>query len=906
MSQSQLFTHFFLLLFTTVLHGQIESVYLDERGKVDRIIIDDKQFDMKNIPFLSFAMNDQTDSIGEKENGRIYYNQVSLSIDSMHSINGYWTCLLTLTNHSQFDTVTIENVVPFGASRDRYHITGQGNHRLSRSVLFRPSEMDVPVILPDNAWELGFSILDIPTSDIRLAALTRRVGCQNCNRRRFETDLFPNGTVQYRMYLEHFKGIWQEGLRTLFQKRWLFDIDNFNTDLYDRKDLEWIRHAYVIHLIMAWDHFYTEQNGNNNRLSNFVWRGKSLYGGDDVIGLWPTWPSLGLDQRNQFDLYHDLPGGLSGLQEMVNRLHDREVKFFIAYNPWDQSTRKEDHLLGMSKLLKEVDADGVILDTRGSSSAEFQEAADQSKKGVIMFSEGMAVPKDMPGIISGRVHNALYYPPILNLNRFIKPDFSIFRVAELTYEPIRREFNLSLFNGHGVEINMFRPGQPSWVEENYQYLGRCARILRDNSNCFSTDYLPLYPSLSDSILINSWKSEKKELYTLYSYFPEGGNRTAFIAPDPSNYHYVDLWHHEEIELNGDTITVQLDAFNQSDLGTNNEGAVSAVAGFSEHLDVQVKLPNLLISAPEGFELKVWPGVPAYDKQPIEFASGDTILPLPYRFPRWEGKIVIQLFDRTELIDERIARIIPGQPILISEVERTAVITSPSEEMVLVEGGDYRWLPDPRLGEFIPYPEVDSSIFKIPAFFMDRHPVTNAEFKIFLDQSNYVPGDTSNFLKHWKKYDFQAIADHPVIYISLQDAKAYANWHGKRLPTEMEWQYAAEGNHLDIWPWGNDLDSTKTNLGDGQYYAVGQYKNSANLRGLEDLCGMVWQLTNDVYETGSYRYSILKGGSYFKPTSSWWYVKGGPQPPSHRQQLLHVSEGFERNATVGFRCIRDIP
>jgi hypothetical protein len=47
-----------------------------------------------------------------------------------------------------------------------------------------------------------------------------------------------------------------------------------------------------------------------------------------------------------------------------------------------------------------------------------------------MYSEGMAIPKDMPGIVAGRVHNALYYPPMLNLNKFIKPEFAIFRVAE--------------------------------------------------------------------------------------------------------------------------------------------------------------------------------------------------------------------------------------------------------------------------------------------------------------------------------------------------------------------------------------------------------------------------------------------------------------------------------------------
>ena len=81
--------------------------------------------------------------------------------------------------------------------------------------------------------------------------------------------------------------------------------------------------------------------------------------------------------------------------------------------------------------MRKLDADGVVLDTWGQSSREFQGAADRVKPGIIMFSEGMAVPKDMPGIVAGRVHDAIYMPPPLNLNKLIKPDFAIYRVIQV-------------------------------------------------------------------------------------------------------------------------------------------------------------------------------------------------------------------------------------------------------------------------------------------------------------------------------------------------------------------------------------------------------------------------------------------------------------------------------------------
>lgn len=103
----------------------------------------------------------------------------------------------------------------------------------------------------------------------------------------------------------------------------------------------------------------------------------------------------------------------------------------------------------------------------------------------------------------------------------------------------------------------------------------------------------------------------------------------------------------------------------------------------------------------------------------------------------------------------------------------------------------------------------------------------------------------------------------------------------------------------------ELDSTKANLGSGHLEAVGQYSQGANPWGIEDLVGSVWQMTNDLYRSTSYDFVMLKSGSYYKLTGSWWYVQGGTRPLTYRQIWLRVSPGFERNAAVGFRCVRDL-
>jgi formylglycine-generating enzyme required for sulfatase activity len=861
---------------------------------------------LEGKPLVSFDINDEPfRSVGIPEaSGPLDIDgRVLLDVSSLKSSQSIF--VLTIKNITQSDTLKISNIVPMGEDGDHVFITGRGSERLSKTRLYIPDKAPVTVIVPDNAWELGYSSINIKGKK-GAYALARRTNIKNGERRRFWTNIYPGGQVEYTIYFDLYTGTWQDALRKCFQEKYLYDMMEFDNSLYEREDLSWIKSAYVIHLIMAWDHHFYDSNSKSYKLDDFVARGEKWYGGDDVIGIWPTWPTLGLDERNQWDLYQDLPGGLEALNKLTSSLAKRGTKLFISYNPWDESTRREDHLSGMSELIRDIDADGVVLDTRGSSSKELQEAGDKVKEGIVMFSEGMAVPKDMPGIIAGRVHNALYYPPILNLNKLIKPDFAIFRVAELTYEKIKREYALAFFNGYGTEINMFKPGQPDWIEDDYRFLGRTTQILRENHlNFISKTWTPLIESKQDGIYINKWPGEDKTVYTIFSLLSEGFQGHLFKIESGNGFHYVDLWNHEEaqvIETNeGQYVNVSVSSFDKKFLGTNNEGAVGCIARLPEYLEVSDQHGLLNIKSKKEGRIKVWNGVPDYSKEPV-ILNG---LVNTYDPGRYEGKVVVQLFDDDRLLDEKIILLAPGRAKLISRTIKNKTYHKAPKGMVKIPSGELKtkFIDGDT---FVYYPVYDGpEKVRMEEYFMDKHPVTNKMFEEFLLDSDYLPEDTTNFLKHWRDRTVPAgMEDYPVVYVSINDARAFADWAGKRLPTEIEWQYAAQTEADLLWPWGNEYDSLRSNPGNGKMDPVGLYKNGINPNGLADLVGNVWQLTNDTYESGSYSYSIIKGGSYFKPTSSWWYVKGGPRELKHRQILLHVSDGFDRNGTVGFRCVAD--
>ncbi|MCZ7635587.1 MAG: formylglycine-generating enzyme family protein [Verrucomicrobia bacterium] len=191
------------------------------------------------------------------------------------------------------------------------------------------------------------------------------------------------------------------------------------------------------------------------------------------------------------------------------------------------------------------------------------------------------------------------------------------------------------------------------------------------------------------------------------------------------------------------------------------------------------------------------------------------------------------------------------------------------------------------------------------FAIDVTPVTNSQFARFLQASGYQPGDPANFLKHWVEgAPPPGREDHPVVYVDLDDARAYARWAGKRLPTEEEWQFAAQGPDQRHYPWGNDWKADHCNGGQsGSTTPVMAFPQGRSPFGLYDLCGNVWEWTESERRDGRTRSAILRGGSFYRRGGSAWYFDEGPQPVTFAAKLLLHWPGLDRCANIGFRCAR---
>lgn len=188
---------------------------------------------------------------------------------------------------------------------------------------------------------------------------------------------------------------------------------------------------------------------------------------------------------------------------------------------------------------------------------------------------------------------------------------------------------------------------------------------------------------------------------------------------------------------------------------------------------------------------------------------------------------------------------------------------------------------------------------------DKYPVTNKMYYDFLNQSGYQPDDTSNFLKHWVDGIYLPEDENcPVVWVSRQDALAYAFFYGCRLPYDHEWQLLAGGPQKLLYPWGNDFDSKRCNASGGYIVPVNSYPEGASVFGCMDLCGNAWEWTQDCIDDGMHLFTFLRGGCCYK-APHYWHAEGGCHKNNFHLKFQLLNEALNRNETVGFRCVREV-
>jgi formylglycine-generating enzyme required for sulfatase activity len=198
---------------------------------------------------------------------------------------------------------------------------------------------------------------------------------------------------------------------------------------------------------------------------------------------------------------------------------------------------------------------------------------------------------------------------------------------------------------------------------------------------------------------------------------------------------------------------------------------------------------------------------------------------------------------------------------------------------------------------------------LSAFWIDQTEVTNKMYANCVAASKCSPPNNMGSVTRPGYYGNSEFDNYPVIWVSWNDAIAYCEWAGRRLPTEADWEKAACGTDARTYPWGNEppnsslLNSLDYNNTARDTTEVGRYPDGRSFYGAYDMAGNVWEWVNDwydVYPGGNpgasndfgQKYRVLRGGSFLITDAR--YVRSVNRfmdSPSHS------------NYDVGFRCAR---
>ena len=638
---------------------------------------------------------------------------------------------------------------------------------------------------------------------------------------------------------------------------------------YDDPRLKWAQSSFIQPQVMVEDRYLYDPATGRYTVDRLLNDFKKRYGGVDAVLIWPTYPNIGVDARNQIDMLLSMPGGLEGVRGMVADFHRRGVRVLFPFMLWDHGTHDPGAPWpqAVTRLMADIGADGMNGDTQAGVPLTFSTAAEQIGHPLTFQPEQAFADEAVNWNVMSWGQYSFDPVPKVDRYRWLEPRHMV-NISDRWARSKTDNLQFAFFNGGGWEswenIWGFWNGM---TNRDGEATRRMATIERGVAPFLtSADWEPLYPTQHVGVFASRWPKDSQTVWTLVNRNEYDVDADQLTVPAEPGLRWFDLYHGRELTptIMGGKATLSFP------IEAKGFGAVFAVHG----------QPDATITAL------------------LTTMSAMTTQPLAKFDAEW--KPLAQTMTS-----------IPATKLYVRAPEGTVEIPAGQFQFKVVgteiEGTN-------QVGLDVAYPwEAAARRFhdhhiNIKRFFIDRTPVTNRQFKAFIDAAHYHPKDDANFLKDWANGNYpDGWADRSVTWVSIEDARAYAAWTGKRLPNEWEWQYAAQGADGRLYPWGNDwrADAVPSpNKGRNLLppAPVGDHPEGASSFGVLDLVGTVWQWTNEFQDEHT-RAAIVRGGSAYQPQGSIWYFPQAYRNDQHSKLLL-MSPGRDRSGSIGFRCVAD--
>lgn len=599
---------------------------------------------------------------------------------------------------------------------------------------------------------------------------------------------------------------WLDGARS----RWPYD-----DSAYTRPSARWAGTCFSVALLWLWDERLFDHQAERFTVDAFLDQ-TADFGGFDAVVLWQAYPIIGIDERTQFDYYR-----VPGIADVVQSFHHRGIKVFVDYNPWDTAAGDlADHPRRVADLVTDLGVDGVFLDTMSEGGAELRAALHALPNRPVLEGESRVT---LARLVDHELSWAQWFgdsdAPGVMRARWFERRHMLHHTRRWNRDH-SDELQSSWMNGTGMLVwdNVFG----SWVGWNrrdrstLRAMTRAQRVLADVLT--AGVWTPLTDATAAAVGAGVYASRY-----------EHGAITLWTIVNRRDTDYTGPVLEPRASLPESATWLDVTRGRRLDSGT---AAVTVPArGVAGVLAVDGPVPDAIAALV---------AAAAADRH-----DTDSTFParLPVRRP----------------VPPTSAGTAPADVVELAPGRRELTITYRLRETGMYTEAPFveAWKPLPPLLHSDVAETFDVELGRVV---VATREVTSAEFAEFVDATGQRTAAT---------LAGEPAADEPMTHVNLTDARAYAAWRHARLPTEFEWQVAADDDRF------------------------------------ERRHPLVWNLTESEHTDGITRFVILKGGSAYAPTESDWYFDGGPRPPSFSAKLLLAGLGVERSDRIGFRLAWDL-
>ena len=358
------------------------------------------------------------------------------------------------------------------------------------------------------------------------------------------------------------RGAWQGGYvpcTAATHQEWLDDVTHwraerrirtgFDDARYLMPQLSWTQSSFIQPQMMVQDRYFYDPQTGKYTVDRYLDDLDKRYGGIDAVLIWPTYPNMGIDDRNQHDMIRSMPGGIEGVRKMVDDFHRRGVRVLLPMMMWDQGTHDpgKPWPQAIAETMQAIHADGINGDTQDGVPLAFSLAAEHIGHPLAFEPEGSPSDEALAWDVMNWGQYKFQFVPEVDKYKWLETRHMV-NISDRWARNKTDDLQFAFFNGVGWE---------SWenvwgiwngiTPRNAEATRQMATLERGLAPFLtSAGWEPYYPTHLYGVFASRWPLNGQTAWTIVNRNEYDVTGRQISIPAEDGVHYFDLYHGVEL------------------------------------------------------------------------------------------------------------------------------------------------------------------------------------------------------------------------------------------------------------------------------------------------------------------------------------------------------------------------